>query len=86
MNNQEIRQALESMHDPLVYNQAWVDCSNLLNLSKETLEEHFISWLWVDETTPPYQGSDFTYALQLGEIEEELIIQGLIYTEELPGY
>lgn len=80
----EIKAALESLNDPLIYNQALIDCRNALNLSKETLEEHFLSWLWVGEDTPPYQGSDLTYALQLGEIEEELILQGLIYTEGLP--
>jgi hypothetical protein len=88
MSNQEsitsLRAALEALHNPAVYNQAWVDCSNLLNLSKESLEQHFLSWLWVDEGTPAYEGTDLAYAVKLGEIEESLIIQGFLYEDCIP--
>lgn len=80
MNSQEIRQALESIHDPLVYNQAWVDCSNLLNLSKETLEAHFQQWLWHELAIPEYDPGEFSYYLELAKIEEYLVEQGVIYS------
>jgi hypothetical protein len=78
--NTEVKAALESLHNPLVYNQALVDCRNLLNLSLDTLLAHFQQWLWSEEA--PQEGSgEFEYFLQLAKIEESLCIQGLIYTD-----
>jgi len=79
MNNQELKAALESLNDPLVHNQALIDCRNLLNLSKATLEEHLLSWLWVAEGAPAYEGGELMYSIELGAIEEHLVDQGLIY-------
>lgn len=77
--NEEIKQALETLHNPNVYNQALVDCRNLLNLSLDTLLAHFQTWLWVDAEAPWPEGAEFEYYLQLAEIEEHLISQRLIY-------
>lgn len=77
--NTEIKQALESLYDPLVHNQALIDCGNLLNLSKEELEAHFQSWLWLPNGTPDYKGGELLYSIELGAIEEHLVDQGLIY-------
>lgn len=82
--NQEIKAALESLRNPTVYNQALCDCTNALNLSKATLEQHFVSWLWLPEGEKYKNGVDEAYAIQLGTIEEALVFQGLIYEEGLP--
>lgn len=79
MNNQEIMNALETLHNPNVYNQALVDSRNLLNLSLDTLLAHFQVWLWVGAFAPEPVGGEFEYYLQLAEIEEHLISQRLIY-------
>lgn len=80
-NVEEIKSALESLNNPDVHNQALVVCRDLLNLSKATLEEHLLSWLWTDLDTPDYVGSELDYAIQLGAIEEHLIANSLIYNE-----
>lgn len=82
MNDKEIKNALESLHNPDVHNQALIDCKSLLNLSKETLENHFQQWLWVEAEKEAYTGADLFYYLQLAPIEEYLIKQGLIYDFE----
>lgn len=79
VNVSNIKSALESLNDPLVHNQALIDCRNLLNLSKATLEEHLLSWLWVAEGVPAYEGGELLYSIELGAIEEHLVEQGLIY-------
>jgi hypothetical protein len=81
MNNQEIMNALESLHNPNVYNQALVDCRNLLNLSVTTLIYHFQSWLWRDSDDPELTGGELEYYQQLAKIEEFLCAEGLIYAE-----
>lgn len=76
----EVKAALESLNDPLIYNQALIDCRNLLNLSLDTLLAHFQSWLWFpDDEEPDYDAGERAYCLELGKIEEHLCIQGLIY-------
>lgn len=82
MNNEDIKAALESLHNPNVYNQALVDCSNLLNLSLDTLLTHFQQWLWTDAEAPWHEGAEFQYYLELARIEETLISQRLIYDDE----
>jgi len=79
MNNQEIMNALETLHNPNVYNQALVDCRNLLNLSLDTLLAHFQAWLWHEFAIPEYDAGEFQYYLELAKIEEHLCTQGLIY-------
>lgn len=81
MNAKEIKNALESLHNPDVHNQALIDCKSMLNLSVDTLLTHFLIWLWVEEGSPEYTGGEFDYSLELGAIEEYLIEQGLIYIE-----
>lgn len=81
MNNQEIMNALETLHNPNVYNQALVDCRNLLNLSLDTLIYHFQSWLWVEGSAEAPVGSELDYYQQLAKIEEFLCAEGLIYAE-----
>lgn len=84
MNNQEIMSALETLHNPNVYNQALVDSRNLLNLSLDSLIYHFQSWLWVEGTAEVPVGSKLEYYQQLAQIEEHLCKEGLIYTDEAP--
>ena len=79
MNSQEIMDALETLHNPNVYNQALVDSRNLLNLSLDTLLQHFQAHLWVSDDTPLPVGGELEYYLQLAAIEEHLISQRLIY-------
>lgn len=75
----DIKAALESLNDPLVHNQALIDSRNLLNLSLETLLQHFQQWLWLDDDVEYKDKSDKAYAIQLGRIEEALVLKGLIY-------
>jgi hypothetical protein len=75
----DIKEALESLNNPLTHNQALIDCRNLLNLSLETLLQHFQQWLWLDEGVEYKDKSDEAYATQLGYIEEALVLKGLIY-------
>jgi hypothetical protein len=75
----DIKEALESLDNPLVYNQALVDSRNLLNLSLETLLQHFQQWLWLDEGVEYKDKPDEAYAIQLGHIEGALVLKGLIY-------
>ena len=77
----EIKAALESLRNPTVYNQALVDCSSALNLSKATLENHFLGWLWLPEGEAYKTGVDEAYAIQLGFIEEHLVEKALIYND-----
>lgn len=84
MNTQEInvsviKAALESLNDPKVHNQALIDSRNLLNLSLDTLLNHFQQWLWVDADAPTPVGGELLYVIELGRIEEHLCEQGLIY-------
>ena len=81
MNNQEIMNALESLHNPNVYNQALTDCKSMLNLSVATLIYHFQSWLWRDSGDTELTGGELEYYLQLAKIEEFLCAEGLIYAE-----
>lgn len=80
----EVKAALESLNNSLVYNRALIDCRIALNLSKATLENHFQQWLWLEEGEEYKNGADEAYAIQLGAIEEALVLQGLIYDEGLP--
>ncbi len=74
-----IKAALESLHNPEVYNQALIDSRSALNLSKATLENHFHQWLWLSEGEDYKNGVDKAYAIQLGVVEEALVLKGLIY-------
>lgn len=78
----EVKAALESLNNPLIYNQALIDCRNALNLSKATLENHFQQWLWLEEGEEYKNGVDGAYAIQLGAIEEKLVERGLIYNDK----
>lgn len=75
----DIKNAIESLRDPLVYNQALTDCLSLLNLSLDTLLAHFQQWLWKEDGEAYTDGGEEAYAIQLSRIEEHLVIQGLIY-------
>lgn len=77
----EIKKALESLRNPTEYNQALIDCSSALNLSVDTMINHFQQWLWVDANAPAHEGPELFYAIQLGKIEEFLTEKGLIYNE-----
>lgn len=79
---QEIKSALETLNNPSQYNQALIDCQNVINLSIADLENHFTSWLWLAEGTDYKNGVDKAYAIQLGTIEEALVYQGLIYKND----
>jgi hypothetical protein len=74
----DIKSALESLNNPLTHNQALIDSRNLLNLSLPTLLQHFQQWLWLDEGVEYKDKPDEAYAIQLGHIEEALVLKGLI--------
>jgi hypothetical protein len=81
MNNTEIKAALEELHNPNVYSQAWVDCNSLLNLSLDTLLTHFQQWLWVEADQGFYSGPELAYYLELAKVEEYLTLKSLIYVD-----
>lgn len=79
----EIKQALESLKQEGVHNEALMDCLAYSNLPASTLEGFLDSHLWFAE------GADFNvayptdedkaYAISLGSIEQVLVSKGLIY-------
>lgn len=75
----DIKAALETLNDPLVHNQSLIDCRNLLNLSLDTLLNHFQIWLWKPDGEAYADGGAEAYAIELGKIEEALVLKGLIY-------
>jgi NDP-sugar pyrophosphorylase family protein len=81
-NTSSIKAVLESMRKSDVHNQALVGCSSMLNLSKETLEFHLQQWLWQEEDAPEYTGGELLYVIELGKIEEALVMEGLIYNDQ----
>ena len=83
MNNQEnsIKTALESLKVEGVHNEALIDCIGSVNHSKQAIEEHLTKWLWVSEDAKAYEGVALEYAVQLGEIEEHLVMNSLVYTD-----
>jgi hypothetical protein len=77
-----IKQALESMKvEGKVTTEALWDCLNHADVSLESLEAHLTKWLWVSENAAPYEAADMEYVIQLGEIEEFLVMNSLIYKD-----
>lgn len=78
MNVLKIREALESFPQ----SEARTACFGELAQSKEALEV-FLDWrLWVDPVDKNFQDTAFDqYYADLGQIEEHLVIQGLIYED-----
>ena len=87
MNNQEnsIKTALESLKVEGVHNEALLDCLAYSNLPVSTLEGFLDSHLWFAEDTDfdlAYATEECkAYAIALGQIEEALVNQGLIYND-----
>lgn len=77
----QIKEALESLRDPLVHNEALNDCLALVCFNQVALEKHFLHWLWLPDGEEYKTAADEGYAKQLSQIEEYLIFQGLIYNE-----
>lgn len=79
----EIKQALESMKVEGVHNEALLDCLAYSNLPVSTLEGFLDSNLWFAEDADfdvAYPTDEAkAYAISLGQIEETLVNQGLIY-------
>jgi hypothetical protein len=59
------------------------DCLYAAALNVSLLEKHFQGWLWVDSPTwVGYDEADRAYALELGRIEMEVVLNGWIYEED----
>lgn len=87
MNNQEnsIKTALESLKVEGVHNEALIDCLGFVNLPISALEGFLDSHLWFAEdadfdTAYPTDETK-AYDISLGQIEEALVNQGLIYND-----
>jgi hypothetical protein len=78
---------LEAMNQD---SEAVQNCKSLLSCegmnshdSVYCLEDHFRHWLWVDSPTwVGYDEGDRAYALELGRIEMEVVLNGWIYEED----
>lgn len=80
LNVLQIKQAIESF----AHSEARSDCLGALAQSKETLEKFLDATLWVPMDWEFDNDEDKKYYQDAGEIEEGLIIKGLIYNENLP--
>lgn len=56
------------------------DCMNAYAISKGELEDLFYKWCWSDEESTPFIGDELKYSIELGRIEEFLVLWGLIYS------
>jgi len=78
-----IKAVLESLKVEGVHNEALMDCLAYSNLPVSTFEGFLDSHLWFTEDADfdvAYPTDEAkTYAISLGQIEEALVNQGLIY-------
>jgi len=78
-----IKAVLESLKVDGVHNEALMDCLAYANLPVSTLEGFLDSHLWfagdVDFDVAYPTDEAKAYAISLGQIEETLVNQGLIY-------
>lgn len=82
--NQAIKNVLLSIKEKQGAHQESVnDCLNALVQSKECLEQLFTQWLWLPETEDFEYGTeeDKAYSINLGAVEEALVMKGLIYND-----
>lgn len=70
-----IKSAIETFAD----SEARHDALRALEHGVKTLESLFTTWLWLEEGFEYANDKDKFYAIDLGEIEEHLVYQGLIY-------
>jgi hypothetical protein len=81
VSNHRIKQAIENLpRDNPERRESILDClyANKVGGVK-SLEQLFDYWLWSEGQ--PQEEAHKAYVIALGEIEEELVNQGLIYTE-----
>jgi hypothetical protein len=86
MKFESISEAFEWMRDGYGYSEALADCINANNLGQTALLQHFDQWLWLPENQTEDEvyktDEDKQYARELGRIEEFLINERLIHTDE----
>lgn len=85
MNINTIDQAFEFLRMDGSASVALIDCMNTFALGKDELEKHFDSHLWLDASEDEYAPfrDDVAqqYYIELGQIEEFLVHQRLIYQD-----
>lgn len=74
-----IKQAIESF----AQSDARNDCLGALAQSKETLESYLDSHLWLPSDYEFDNDEDKKYYQELGQIEEKLVAESLIYNDNL---
>lgn len=74
-----IKQAIEGF----AQSDARNDCLGALAQSKETLESHLDSHLWLPSDYEFDNEEDKKYYQELGQIEEKLVAESLIYNDNL---
>lgn len=84
MNNQEvkfstIKDAIDSFMDDYSFSQAVLDALNASLVSKEALEALFTKQLWVWEDFTFDSEEHKQYYITLGQIEQILVANSLIY-------
>ena len=81
MKFETINSCLLSMIDGYSPNEALIDATNANKQSKEALEKLFDSVLWVGEDFEFANETDEAYYIALGQIEQVLVAEGLIYND-----
>lgn len=86
VSNHRIKEAIESLpRDNPAMSEVVMDCLFALrmgakhNEGAKYLEDLFSNWLWTDEE--PSDERHLAYVIALGQLEEMLVAQGLIYTD-----
>ncbi len=78
--NERIKEVIESLpRNTPERREAVLDCLYANKVGGKALEQLFDYWLWSEGE--PQQEAHMAYVIALGEIEEELVNQGLIHVE-----
>lgn len=83
--NERIKEVIESLpRDTPERREAYLDALYANKVGGKALEQLFDYWLWSEGE--PQQEAHLAYVIALGEIEEELVNQGLIHTNEVSDH
>lgn len=83
--NECIKEVIESLpRDTPERREAVLDCLYANKVGGKALEQLFDYWLWSEGE--PQEEAHLAYVIALGEIEEELVNQGLIHTNEVSDH
>ncbi len=80
--NELIKEVLEQLPEGTpIQKEVKFDCLYALSLSVSHLEQLFDTYLWRNEEEPEWEGDWLEYAIAIGNAEEILVNQELIYLD-----